>query len=231
MRLRNKVAAITGAASGIGLACVERFEAEGARVFGADVAGEPRCDVASFSDMQEFAKRAGDAQVLVHAAGIAIPGRTLETSDEDFERMWRVNFLGAVHMVRAFEPQLREGASVIFVSSINALVGAPGLSGYAASKGALMTLGHSLALELASRGIRVNTICPASIDTPMLRASFDRQPDPATARARNILRHPLGRLGVPEDVANLALFLASDESSWITGSVHMIDGGALINRS
>lgn len=235
MRLADKLAVITGAASGIGQACAERFAAEGARVFGADVSGQPRCDVSRLEDLQLLASRVHEAGcragVLVHAAGVSTPGRTLDTPEEEFERLWRVNFLGAVNLVKAFDAQLHAGSSIIFVSSINALVGAPGLSAYAASKGALLTLGYSLALEVAERRIRVNTICPASIDTPMLRASFDRQADPAAARARNILRHPLGRLGTAEDVANLALFLASDESSWITGTVHMVDGGALINRS
>jgi NAD(P)-dependent dehydrogenase (short-subunit alcohol dehydrogenase family) len=231
MRLADKIAVVTGAGSGIGQACAVRFAAEGARVVGADVTGEPRCDVARLEDLQALATRTVNADVLVHAAGISTPGRTLETTEADFERMWRVNFLGAVNLVKAFDTRLRPGASIIFISSINALVGAPGLSAYAASKGALLTLGYSLALELAERRIRVNTVCPASVDTLMLRASFDRQPDPAAARARNILRHPLGRLGTPDDVANLVLFLASDESAWITGSVHMIDGGALINRT
>jgi NAD(P)-dependent dehydrogenase (short-subunit alcohol dehydrogenase family) len=231
MRLADKVAVVTGSASGIGQACAERLAAEGARVVGADLAGDPPCDVARIQDLERLAASSTGADVLVHAAGIATPGRTLETAEADFERMWRVNFLGAVNLVKAFDRQLRPGASIIFISSINALVGAPGLSAYAASKGALLTLGNTLALELAERRIRVNTVCPASIDTPMLQASFDRQPDPVAARARNVLRHPLGRLGTPEDVANLVLFLASDESSWITGSVHMVDGGALINRS
>jgi 2-keto-3-deoxy-L-fuconate dehydrogenase len=95
----------------------------------------------------------------------------------------------------------------------------------------LITLGRTLALELAERRIRVNSVCPASVDTPMLQASYDRQANPAAARERNIGRHPLGRLGTPEDVANLVLFLASDESLWITGGTHLVDGGALINRS
>src|SRR5262249_3882084 len=102
---------------------------------------------------------------------------------------------------------------------------------YAASKGALVTLAKTMALELADRGVRVNCICPASVDTPMLQFAFARQPDAAEARQRNIRRHPLGRLGTPADVANMALFLASDESSWVTGGIHVIDGGALINRS
>jgi NAD(P)-dependent dehydrogenase (short-subunit alcohol dehydrogenase family) len=234
MRLQNKVAVITGSASGIGRACAERFAAEGARVFGLDVASDPpwQCDVSRLDEVRAVASQIpGDVHVLVHCAAVSTFGRTLETSEQDFERVLHVNLFGAVNLVKAFDSQLRPGASIILIASINGIVGAPGLSAYATSKGALITLGRTLALELAERQIRVNSVCPASIDTPMLRASFDRQPDPAEARARNILRHPLGRLGTPADVANLVLFLASDESSWITGGTHLVDGGALINRS
>jgi NAD(P)-dependent dehydrogenase (short-subunit alcohol dehydrogenase family) len=109
-------------------------------------------------------------------------------------------------------------------------VGAPDLSAYAASKGALITLTRTMALELAESNVRVNCVCPASIDTPLLRASFTRTSDPEAARERNRKRHPLGRFGTPEDVANLILFLASDEASWITGGAYVIDGGASIAR-
>ena len=233
MRLQNKTAVITGAASGIGRACAERFAVEGARVFGLDIAATPpwQCDVSRLGDVQAVAEITGSVDVLVHCAAVSVFGKTLETSEEDFERILRVNLLGAVNLVKAFDRQLQSGASIIFIASINGIVGAPGLSAYAASKGALITLGRTLALELAERRIRVNSVCPASVDTPMLRASFDRQSNPAEAREANIGRHPLGRLGTPEDVANLVLFLASDESSWVTGGTHLVDGGALINRS
>jgi NAD(P)-dependent dehydrogenase (short-subunit alcohol dehydrogenase family) len=235
MRLSGKTAVITGAAGGIGKACSERFTREGARVFGLDVASQPRCDISAIEDVQRAAAQvAGSgspANVLVHCAAASTFGQTLETSQADFERIYRVNVIGAVNLVKAFEAQLESGASIVIVASITGIVGAPGLSAYAASKGALITLSRTLALELAPRQIRVNCVCPASVDTPMLQASFDRQPDPLEARERNIRRHPLGRLGTPEDVANLALFLASDESGWITGATHMVDGGALINRS
>ena len=237
MRFQNKVAVITGSASGIGRACAEQFTVEGGRVFGLDIASDApwRCDVSRPDEIHDVASRirgmVSRTDVLVHCAAVSTFGRTLETSEEDFERILRVNLLGAVNLVKAFDSHLPGGASIIFIASITGIVGAPGLSAYATSKGALITLGRTLALEFAERGIRVNSVCPASIDTPMLRASFDSQPNPAEARAQNILRHPLGRLGTPEDVANLVLFLASDESSWITGGTHLVDGGALINRS
>jgi 2-keto-3-deoxy-L-fuconate dehydrogenase len=237
MRLAAKTAVITGAASGIGLACARRFADEGARVFSLDIAAPPpwRCDVSRLQDVRDVAAQIAAAgaipNVLVHCAALGLFGTTLETSDADFERILRVNLFGAVNLVKAFDNVLDEGASIVFISSINAIVGAPGLSAYAASKGALLTLSRTLALELADRRIRVNCVCPASVDTPLLRASFDRHPDPAAERARNIRRHPLGRIGTPDDVANMVVFLASDEASWITGGTHLVDGGALINRS
>jgi 2-keto-3-deoxy-L-fuconate dehydrogenase len=235
MRLSGKTAVITGAASGIGKACAERFRREGARVFGLDVAGEPPCDISAIADVQRAASQIIESgfptNVLVHCAATTTFGQTLETSQEEFERIYRVNVIGVVNLLKAFDAQLAPGASIVIVASITGIVGAPGLSAYAASKGALLTLSRTLALELAPRRIRVNCVCPASVDTAMLQAAFDRQPDPLEARERNIRRHPLGRLGTPDDVANLTLFLASDESSWITGATHLVDGGALINRS
>ena len=104
------------------------------------------------------------------------------------------------------------------------------MAAYATSKGAIITFSRTLALEQAENGIRVNCICPASVDTPMLQASFDRTADPQSARINNIKRHPLGRLATPEDVANLVLFLASEESSFITGGTYVVDGGATLAR-
>jgi NAD(P)-dependent dehydrogenase (short-subunit alcohol dehydrogenase family) len=237
MRLGGKTAVITGAAGGIGRACSERFAREGARVFGLDVAVNAglRCDVSDFEQARAAAaavtSRGAAPDVLVHCAAVTAFGATLETPTEDFERIYRVNVIGAVNLVKAFDARLAAGASIVFIASITGIVGAPGLSAYAASKGALITLSRTLALELAPRRIRVNCVCPASVDTAMLQASFDRQPDPAGARERNIRRHPLGRLGTGDDVANLVLFLASDEASWVTGATHVVDGGALINRS
>src|SRR5262245_51679829 len=153
MRLTGKTAVITGAASGIGRACADRFTCEGARILGLDLAGDPPCDVASFEDVCTAAGQAAESgaspHILVHCAAATVFAPTLETSQQDFERIFRVNVIGAVNLVKAFDRQLGPGASIIFVASITGIVGAPGLSAYAASKGALITLSRTLALELA----------------------------------------------------------------------------------
>ena len=124
----------------------------------------------------------------------------------------------------------RRSGSIVNLSSITGIVGSPGLSAYSASKGALIALTRTMALELAESNIRVNCVCPGSVDTPLLQASFDHAPDPSRARSLNIKRHPLGRIGTPDDVASLVLFLASDQASWITGGTYVIDGGATLAR-
>ncbi len=241
-RLENKLAVVTGAAGSIGSAICERFTAEGARVAGLDLvepqAGELNlcCDL---GDPEQIAacsatikKRLGNPNVVVHCAAAMDFEDTLSAQLERFQKIMTVNVFGAMQLAQQFAPAMCERGmgSFVFISSITGIVGAPGLASYAASKGALNTAMRTLALELAGEGVRVNNICPASVDTPLLRASWERLPDPELARQTNIQRHPLGRLGTPEDIANLALFLASDEASWITGTTSVIDGGASINR-
>ena len=177
-------------------------------------------------------KQLGPATVVVHAAATTEFATTLESSPATFGRIYDVNVGGAVRLVQAFAPAMVAARRGVFalVSSINGYFGAPGLAAYASSKGGLDALTRTLALEMAPHGVRVNSIAPASIDTPMLRASFANRPDPEAALAANILRHPLGRLGTPADVASLLLFLCSSEASWITGASVPIDGGASIAR-
>jgi 2-keto-3-deoxy-L-fuconate dehydrogenase len=243
-RLAGHIAVVTGAAGGIGRACCELFAAEGARVAAVDcrdaegTAGwtPVRCDLSSEAEVREAAASIvnglGEPSIVVHAAGVAVFRDTLSTTGSDFTRTMNANVLSFYHLAQAFAPAMRKrrAGSFVAVASINGILGAPGLSAYSASKGALITLVRTLALELAESNIRVNCVCPASIDTPLLQESFDRQPDPAKAREANIRRHPLGRLGTPLDVARLALFLASDEASWITGATYLIDGGASLAR-
>lgn len=243
-RFSGQVAVVSGAASGIGLAVARALAGEGARVAAADLRNGPQeagvtwycCDVSRAESVRVLAddvrRDLGDPAVLVHSAAVTAFLDTLSTPYEEFERIQRVNVFGAYLLMQAFVPamRLRRRGSVVLLASITGIVGAPGMSAYSVSKGALITLARTAALELAEDGVRVNCVCPASVDTPMLQASFDRHPDPALARELNRRRHPLGRLGAPEDVARLVLFLASEEASWITGGTYVIDGGALLAR-
>lgn len=241
-RLRGAAAVVTGAAGGIGAAICRRFKEEGAKVAALDIR-EPTCGDANIvcdvgSDASVVAAAAqvrsaiGEPRIVVHAAAVSEPAETLRSSSVSFAFIYNINVIGAVRLVQAFVPTMKglDDPSLLFISSINGQMGAPGLSAYASSKGALDALTKTLALELAPDGIRVNSIAPASVDTPLLRSKFENQPDPAAARAANVNRHPLGRLGTPEDVANLAAFLVSSEASWITGSIYLLDGGAHLAR-
>lgn len=254
MRLAGKVAVVTGGGSGIGRASAMCFAREGARVVVADLdsvatgvtEGEIGreggtaiavvADVTREEDVGRMVDRTlqvfGPPTVLLNNAAITSFGTLAESPAEELDRVLAVNVRSAWVCARAVIPLMRDtgGGTIVNMSSITGIVGAPGMAAYSTSKGAIITLTRTLALELAEHGIRVNCICPASIDTPMLQASFDRLPDPEAARARNVKRHPLGRLGTADEVAKLALFLASDDASFITGATYVIDGGALLAR-
>jgi NAD(P)-dependent dehydrogenase (short-subunit alcohol dehydrogenase family) len=254
MRLAGKVAIITGAGSGIGRAAALRFAKEGASVLLVDhderavgevhrlisgLRGDSEPMVADVSAPQESPRMAaaaierfGKIDILYNNAAVTSLHPVISIPDDELERVFSVNVKSIFYTCRAVLPSmLAAGHGVILNNaSITGLVGAPGMAAYATSKGAIITFTRTLALEQAEAGIRVNCICPASIDTDMLRASFEVTGDPEKARANNIRRHPLGRLGTPEDVASLALFLASDEASFITGGTYVIDGGATLAR-
>jgi NAD(P)-dependent dehydrogenase (short-subunit alcohol dehydrogenase family) len=240
-QLSGQVALVTGAASGIGAAIVKRFQAEGARVAGLDISPDAASDHNLVADLRsssalekalaEMAGGLGFPDILVHAGAASFPGGVLDTDPATFLDLYDVNVVGAMRLLQLCAPHMaKRGGSVIVLSSINADFATPSLAAYAATKAALNNLVQTAALELAPRNIRINAIAPASIDTPALRASFARNEDSEQARVRNIARHPLGRLGSAEEVAELALFLASDRAQWITGSVYAIDGGAGVTR-
>lgn len=239
--LSGHVALVTGAASGIGAAIVARFQAEGARVVGLDLAPGAAGDYSVTADVRSAAtldhalasasQKLGAPDIVVHAAAASFAGGVFDTGPETFLDLYDVNVVGAVRLLQLCVPAMRSrGGSIILLSSINADFATPTLAAYAATKAALNNLVKTAALELAPDKVRVNAIAPASIDTPLLRSSFAKSADPEAALAKNAARHPLGRLGTAEEVADLAVFLASERARWITGSVYAIDGGAGVTR-
>lgn len=241
-RLDGETALVTGAAGGIGGAIVQRFQAEGCRVIAVDRVEPQTGDVRLAGDLLDPAavpaiagRLAADGMmpgIVVHAAA---DGRARATMDSDaafLTEIFAVNLWSAFALVQCFAPAMekRGAGSILFISSINSTFATPGLAAYAASKAGVDSLMRTLALELAPAGIRVNAIRPASIDTPLLRGGFERSADPLAARALNVRRHPLGRLGTADDVAALAAFLCSSDAGWITGVDYLIDGGAGITR-
>ena len=240
--LQGRRALVTGAASGIGAAIVRRLREAGAIVAGLDVAPDIGSDCDLVADVRStpaleaalamMEQRVGLPDILVHAAAITAHGGMLEVDPERWLEIYDVNVVGAVRLLRGCVPTMkaRGGGAVVLMSSINADFATPTQAAYAASKGALNNLMKTAALELAPDGIRVNAIAPASIDTPAMRASIASRPDAEQATRSNMQRHPLARWGSADEVAELTLFLVSDRSSWITGAVHRIDGGASVTR-
>lgn len=243
-RLAGKSAVVTGGNSGIGLAVAKAFRDEGAHVavFGRDAVtldeaarllGDDtlavRGDAAQPEDLSRLcdaaAERFGGIDVLVVNAGIVEMAGIADVDEEAFDRTSDVNFKGAFFTVRAALPHFRPGGSVILVSSGSNKVGASGSPVYAATKAAVRSLARSLAADLVGRGVRVNALSPGFIDTPIFDRSGMHGGEPEDFFARLEKMIPMGRLGRPEEVADAAVFLASDESSYITGVELPVSGG------
>src|SRR3954466_2264633 len=229
-RLDSKICIVTGAASGIGRASAELFAAEGATVIGVDL--NEGVDVADEQQTQALAERVlaehGRIDVLFNNAGVSGVGDLAETTLEQFEQVLRVNVRGVFLMSRAVAPAMiaQRSGSIVNMSSAIAETGLARRVSYAASKGAVLAMTKSMQVDLAPHGVRVNALLPGTIMTPFvenyLRESYD---DPEEGRRSIRARQLTGDLGTPEDVANAALFLASDESKFVVGSGLVIDGG------
>ena len=236
-RLDGKVCVITGAASGIGAEAARLFAAEGARVVGVDIdpgsAGElaVQADVADEEQVRGMYERVreklGRIDVLFNNAGInpADDASVLETSLEAWQRVQDVNLRGVFLCCKHGIPHLLDGdgGSVINTASFVAVMGAAvSQISYTASKGGVLSLSRELGVEFAQRGVRVNALCPGPVSTPLLQKLFADDPEKA---ARRLVHLPMGRFAEPREVAQAALFLASDESSYVTASAFMVDGG------
>ena len=228
--LRGKVALVTGAARGIGAGIVARFSAHGAKVYGADISegATLRLDVTDRAAVRAAVERIrnehGGIDVLVNNAGVLTTGPFERTSGEEFDRLVAVNFTGIFNCVQAAVPAMRKGASIINISSVSHEKGG-GIFGnvwYGATKAAVVAMTKGLARELGPRAIRVNAIAPSVVGTDMVGSLLTQE-----VRDKILARIPLGRIAEPDDVARLALFLASEASSFITGETVAVDGGFL----
>jgi NAD(P)-dependent dehydrogenase (short-subunit alcohol dehydrogenase family) len=250
-RLAGRVAIVTGTARGIGMAIARVFAREGSSVIGVDVLEEAgrgvaadvvaeggamrflRADVSSEADVravvEDVLAEHGRVDVLVNNAAVQKEARLVDVTVDDFHRVVNVNLLGCLLLCRAVIPSMvaRRSGAIVNLSSLNALVADPLLPVYGATKAGIIALTQNVAITYGPDGIRANAICPGDVDTELNQAFFRAHPDPVEFRRRLEREYPLRRIASPEEVARVALFLASDDASFVSGSQVVVDGALM----
>jgi 2-keto-3-deoxy-L-fuconate dehydrogenase len=237
-RLKDKIAVVTAAGQGIGRASAELFAKEGARVLAVDINAAAlatltgmethRVDLMSGAAIEALGREVGAIDVLFNCAGFVHAGTLLSTEEADFDFSFTLNVKSAYRMIRQFLPGMiaRGGGSIINMSSVaSSIIGVPNRFVYGASKAAVIGLTKSVAMDYVKQGIRCNVICPGTVQSPSLDERLAATGDAAKARAEFVSRQPMGRIAKAEEIAELALYLASDASAFTTGATHIIDGG------
>jgi 2-keto-3-deoxy-L-fuconate dehydrogenase len=240
-RLHAKNVLVTAAAQGIGRATAELFAAEGAWVWATDInlAGLKELegqngirthllDVTDAAQVAKIAHATGPIDVLVNCAGFVHAGTILDCTEQDYDFSFDLNVRSAYRMIRAYLPGMLEqgGGAIINMSSVaSSISGVPNRFVYGTTKAALLGMTKSVAVDYAARGIRCNAVCPGTVQTPSLDGRINALPNPEEARKAFISRQPMGRIGKPEEIAALCLYLAADDAAYVTGQEFIIDGG------
>lgn len=237
-RLAGKTALITAAAQGTGRATAERFLAEGARVIATDIREDllgtlegcevRRLDVTDGAAIAALAEDVGPIDVLCNVAGFVHAGTILDCDERAWGFSLDLNMTAMYRMIRAFLPAMLagNGGSIVNVASIaSSIKGIPNRFAYGATKAGVIGLTKSVAADFVGQGVRCNAICPGTVDTPSLQQRLRDTGDYEAAQRQFIARQPMGRLGRPDEIAALALYLASEDSAFTTGAIHVIDGG------
>lgn len=240
MRLAGKTAFCTASGAGIGLATARAFKAEGARVIATDVNGDAlaalagegiethRLDVLDGAAVAAIAAEVGAVDILFNCAGFVHAGTIMDCDEDAFDFSVNLNVKSLWRVTRAFLPAMLDagGGSIVNIASVaSSMIAAPNRFIYGATKAAVIGMTKSVAADYVTRGIRCNAICPATVESPSLEARMRAQGDYEAARAAFIARQPMGRLGKPEEIAALAVYLASDEAAFMTGQAIAIDAG------